>query len=154
MYEARWFPCLVLLATHQIMAASDRVSLKEVIPLLQRRGVTEWEDLGLLLGFSDAAIKEISSIVGEVDMKRRVMVSKWLQSDLEATWSKLAKALLEMNPPYKVLAADIRRQYCPNVAEAATRHDSGQKASREPSGGKCKFEVVPKKVLCSHLKKD
>ena len=117
------------------MAASDRVSINKALPLLQE--VVEWEELGFHLGLSDAAIKEIRAMVGEtVSIKRMVMMSRWLQSDLEATWSKLAKALLKMNPPYKVLAAKIRQQYsCPS-SEAV---DDGQKACQEPSGEKCKF---------------
>ena len=120
------------------MAASDRVPINKALPLLQLHGLIEWDELALHLGLSDAAIKEISSMVGEVSLKRRVMISKWLQSDLEATWSKLAKALLKMNPPYKVLAANIRQQYsCPSL-EAVT-HQDGQKEYQEPNGEKCKF---------------
>jgi hypothetical protein len=87
---------------------AERVSVNEAFPLLQ--GVTEWEELGLNLGLSDAVIREIRSMIGDVSIKRMVMMSKWIQSDLEATWSKLAKALLKMNPPYKVVAAKIRQQ--------------------------------------------
>ena len=140
----RWFPCFVLHCptiagpTHLVMAASDRVSINEALPLLQ--DVVEWEELGFHLGLSDAAIKEIRAMVGEtVSIKRMVMMSRWVQSDLEATWSKLAKALLKMNPPYKVLAAKIRQQYsCPS-SEASVTHQDGQKERQEPNGEKCKF---------------
>ena len=66
------------------------------------------------------------------------MMSRWLQSDLEATWSKLAKALLKMNPPYKVVAAKIRQQ-----RGLIPEHDAHNDAisSQQPSGGKCKFFV-------------
>ena len=120
------------------MAASDRVSINEALPLLQVHGLIEWDELGLHLGLSDAAIKEISSMVGEVNLKRRVMISKWLQSDLKATWSKLAKALLMMNPPYKVLAAKIRQQHYPGT-EAATSLRDDQETDEEPSAETSEF---------------
>ena len=120
------------------MAASDRVPINEALPLLQE--VVEWEELGFHLDLSDAAIKEIRAMVGEtLSIKRMVMLSRWLQSDLEATWAKLAKALLKMNPPYKVLAAKIKQQYsCPSL-EAVTVTHQDQKTRQEPSGEKCEF---------------
>ena len=107
---------------------AERVSINEVLPFLE--GVVEWEELGLHLGLSDAVIKEIrsSSMFGDVSIKRMVMMSRWLQSDLEATWSKLAKALLKMNPPYKIVAAKIRQH-------RGLSPDTHQ----EPSGEKCKI---------------
>ena len=106
---------------------AERVSVNEALPLLQ--GVVEWEELGLNLGLSDAVIKEIRIMVGDVTIKRMVMISKWIQSDLEATWSKLAKALLKMNPPYKVVAAKIRQQ-----------HGLSPETRKEISGEKCKLD--------------
>ena len=108
---------------------AERVSVNEALPLLQ--GVVEWEELGLNLGLSDAVIKEIRSMIGDVTIKRIIMVSKWIQSDLEATWSKLAKALLKMNPPYKVVAAKIRQQ-----------HGLSSEPRKELGGEKCKFLVL------------
>ena len=107
---------------------AERVSVNEALPLLQ--GVVEWEELGLNLGLSDAVIKEIRIMVGDVTIKRMVMISKWIQSDLKATWSKLAKALLKMSPPYKVVAAKIRQERGLSPEPAA---------HQEPSGEKCKF---------------
>ena len=106
---------------------AERVSVNEALPLLQ--GVVEWEELGLNLGLSDAVIKEIRIMVGDVTIKRIVMISKWIQSDLEATWSKLAKALLKMNPPYKVVAAKIRQQ-----------HGLSPETRKELGGEKCKLD--------------
>ena len=120
--------CLIKKEPGQIMA--ERVSVNEALPLLQ--GVVEWEELGLNLGLSDAVIKEIRSMIGDVTIKRIVMISKWIQSDIEATWSKLAKALLKMNPPYKVVAAKIRQQH--GLSPEPVAH-------QEPSGEKCKFLV-------------
>ena len=115
---------------------AERVSINEALPFLQ--GVVEWEELGLHLGLSDAVIKEIRSAVGDVSIKRMVMMSRWLQSDLEATWSKLAKALLKMNPPYKVVAAKIRQQR--GLSPEHEVHNDTT-SSQEPSGGKCKVLV-------------
>ena len=113
---------------------AERVSINEALPLLQ--GVVEWEELGLHLGLSDAVIREIRSEIGDVSIKRMAMMRKWLQIDLEATWSKLAKALLKMNAPYKVLAEKIRRQHGLSP-EPGVRQDAS--AHQEPSGEKCKF---------------
>ena len=107
---------------------AECVSVNEVFPFLQ--GVVEWEELGLNLGLSDAVIKEIRSAYGDVSTKRILMMSKWIQSDLEATWSKLAKALLKMNPPYKVLAAKIRQQ-----------HGLSPEPRKDLGGEKCKLLV-------------
>ena len=107
---------------------AERVSVNEALPLLQ--GVVEWDELGLYLGLSDAVIIEIRSAIGDVGTKRMVMMSRWIQSDLEATWSKLAKALLKMNPPYKVVAAKIRQERGLSPEPAA---------HQEPSGEQCKF---------------
>ena len=117
---------------------AERVSINEALPLLQE--VVEWEELGLHLGLSDAAIKEIRSMVGEtISIKRMVMMSRWLQIDLEATWSKLANALLKMNPPYKVLAAKIRQQRGLLTPEPGARQDAS--ARQVSSGEKCKLLI-------------
>ena len=108
---------------------AERVSVNEALPLLQ--GVVEWEELGLYLGLSDAMIKEIRSTYGDVSTKRMIMMSKWIQSDLEATWSKLAKALLKMNPPYKVVAAKIRQQH--GLSPETRKELGGEKCKLDPS---------------------
>ena len=116
---------------------AERVSINEALPLLQ--GVVEWEELGLHLGLSDAVIREIRSTIGDVSIKRLAMMRKWLQSDLEATWSKLAKALLKMNPPYKVVAAKIRQQRGLSPEAGDQQGDSND---QEPSGEKCKLLLI------------
>ena len=113
--------------------ASERVSMNEVIPLLKE--VTEWEELGLYLGLSMPAIMEISRRPGVVDIKRTAMMTKLLQSDLEATWDKLAKALLNMD--YKVLSSQIRKKYCSSDA-GSTQAESGGLETAEPYSEKSK----------------
>ena len=119
-------------------AASDRVSMNEVFPLLKE--VTEWEELGLHLGLSMAAIMEIRSIPGGVGEKRIVMMSKWLHSDLEATWNKLAKALLKMN--YKVLSTQIRKKFCSSDTEVVGSPAQAVQEEAEPSSEKRKYSYI------------
>ena len=63
------------------------VSLNEVVPLLDV--VSELDLLALHLGLSEAAIVEVRSIPCGLVAKQILLVSKWLQSDVEASWSKL-----------------------------------------------------------------
>ena len=106
---------------------ASTVSLHEVIPLLD--AVSDLEPLALYLGLSESAIVEVRSIPGGLVAKQIVLVSKWLQSDVTASWDKLATALFRMK--YKVLSSKIRRKY--NCSLGSMDNDE-----EDPSSDKCK----------------
>ena len=119
------------------MAAGDQVPISEVVSLLKE--VTELEELGVHLGLSLAAIKEIGSFRGELSDKRLRLISRWLQSDPDASWAKLTKALLKLN--YRVLALRIHQQYCPEAKGFEAQEEGGhQEAAGGGGSEKCKYD--------------
>ena len=70
--------------------------------------ITEWHDLGLHLGLPDSTLKLIGSSP-DIEGHLRMMLSKWLDYDPEASWDKLANALNTMGK--NVIAANIRSKY-------------------------------------------
>ena len=89
-----------------------KLELKDVVFAV--KDVTEWYDLGLYLDLPDAILATIASHP-DVEGHRRMMLSKWLQYDREATWEKLVSALLKMGK--NVIAENIRRQFMGIVAQ-------------------------------------
>ena len=83
-----------------------KLELKDVV--LAVKEVAEWYDLGLQLGLPDATLALIAQHP-DYEGRRRMMLSKWLQSDTEASWEKLAAALDAIDK--RVIAANIRRQF-------------------------------------------
>ena len=65
---------------------------------------TEWYGLGLQLGLPEHILKPIGSHP-DVEDHLRVMLSKWLDYDPQASWDKLAKALTAMGK--NAIAANI-----------------------------------------------
>ena len=93
---------------------SDRLKdleleLCDVILALKDVAGTQWYDLGLQLRLSPSTVDTIASDHQTADDCKRVMLRKWLQSDPEASWERLAVALTLTG--YKTAAAVIRRQF-------------------------------------------
>ena len=75
---------------------SENISVEEVCRLLET--LDEWEEVALQLGLSDQMIQEIRELSGGNSVRRKAMVSKWIQcEELEPSWSKLEKALVSAN---------------------------------------------------------
>ena len=72
------------------------------------RGVVEWHDLGLQLGLPESTLALIATHP-DVEGHLRMMLSKWLQFDPEASWEKLATALSKIGK--NAIAANIRQQF-------------------------------------------
>ena len=86
---------------------SENVSIHEVCLLLET--LDEWEEVALQLGLSDQTIQEIRGLSGGNSVRRKAMVSKWVQcEELEPSWSKLEKALVSANQ--QAHAAKIRER--------------------------------------------
>ena len=100
---------------------SENVSIEEVCRLLDT--LDEWEEVALHLGLSDQTIQEIRGLSGGNSVRRKAMVSKWVErKELEPSWSKLEKALVSANQ--ETHAAKIRaRSHTPTepgITAAAT----------------------------------
>ena len=85
------------------------VELRDVIHALKDVAGTQWYDLGLQLRLSPSTLDTIASDHQTSDDCKRVMLRKWLQSDPEASWEKMAAALTLTG--HKTAAAIIRRQF-------------------------------------------
>ena len=75
------------------------------------KSVSDWQTLGTKLGLPDHMIEEIrinANVYGIVQQRQR-MITRWLDYDLNASWSKLADALEEMGS--NKVAKDIRDKY-------------------------------------------
>ena len=75
------------------------------------KSVSDWQNLGTKLGLPDHLIEEIRmdvNVYGIVRQRQR-MITRWLDYDLNASWSKLADALEEMGS--NKVAKDIRDKY-------------------------------------------
>ena len=112
---------------------SENVSIEEVCRLLET--LDEWEEVALHLGLSDQTIQEIRGLSGGNSVRRKAMVSKWVQSEkLEPSWSKLEKALVSANQ--ETHAAKIRARShtapspsFPNDQKGASDSDTGIKVN-------------------------
>ena len=93
---------------------SDRLKdleleLRDVIIVLKDVAGTQWYDLGLQLRLSPSILDTIAADHQTTDDCKRVMLRKWLQSDPEASWERLAAALTLTG--HKTAAAVIRSQF-------------------------------------------
>ena len=70
--------------------------------------ITEWYDLGLQLGLPDSSLRLIGSNP-DIEGHLRMMLSKWLSYDTQASWEKLANALNTMGK--NAVAANIRSKF-------------------------------------------
>ena len=84
------------------------VELRDVVVALKDVAGTQWYDLGLQLQLSPSILDTIAAH-HNVDDHKRMMLRKWLQSDPEANWEKLAAALTLTG--HETTAAVIRRQF-------------------------------------------
>jgi hypothetical protein len=102
---------------------SDRPSTLRLQHILNavRDVATEWHDLGLQLGLPESILKLIGSSP-DIEDRLRMMLSKWLDYDPQASWDKLANALntIEKN----TIAANIRSKYVGATATALNMVDN------------------------------
>lgn len=93
-------------------SAADCVPIKHANALL--KAVTNLDELGINLDLSVETVLEINSDAGSnLGIKRLKLLSAWLQSDVGASWDKLARVLFEMG--YKAISAKIRKEFCPET---------------------------------------
>ena len=82
--------------------------LKHIVTAL-RDVITEWHEVGIYLDLLEHILKPIGSNNPDVEGRLRMMVSKWLDYDPQASWDKLAAALNAMGK--NAIAANIRSKY-------------------------------------------
>ena len=88
---------------------SDNVEFKlQHIIIAVKDATTKWHDLGLQLGLQDSTLMLIDQHP-DTESHLRMMLSKWLSNDPEASWEKLANALTTIE--MKAIAANIRSKY-------------------------------------------
>ena len=88
--------------------------------------ITEWHQLGLHLGLPESDLKLIGSNP-DIGGHLRMMLSKWLDYDPEASWDKLANALNTMGK--NAIATNIRSKYVRAPATPMTNPSDDDKTS-------------------------
>ena len=76
--------------------------------LLAVKDVVNWRFLGLHLGLPESILASIATH-HDIEGHLRMMLSKWLQLDPEASWEKLTTALSKLGQ--SAIAASIRMQF-------------------------------------------
>ena len=117
-------------------AEDIKFKLKNIVTAL-RDVTTEWRGLGTQLDLPEHMLKLVGSSQ-EVEDRLRMMVSKWLDYDPEASWDKLANALNTMGK--NTMAANIRSKYIGAVSSQPIPEDSP--ASDQDEAKACKFSVL------------
>ena len=96
-------------------------SLLEAEVTLAIKAVVNWQGLGLHLGLKPELLEFIAQNYAP-ELQKQMMVIKWLQSDVDATWEKLAGALekIDMN----TMAANIRERFMSTIVECQSQSES------------------------------
>ena len=92
------------------------LELRDVVVALKDVAGTQWYDLGLQLKLSPSILDTIASDHQAADDCKRMMLRKWLQSDLEASWEKLVAALILIG--HETTAAKVRSQFVKIAVQA------------------------------------
>ena len=95
------------------------LELREVVIAVKDVAGEQWYDLGLQLRLPTFILDPIAS--HPVDVRKRMMLGKWLQYDPEASWEKLACALTLIG--HKTTAASIRSQFVKATAQGTSEAD-------------------------------
>ena len=107
--------------------------LKNIVTAV-RDVITEWHQLGLQLDLPESDLKLIGSNP-DIEGHLRMMLSKWLDYDPEASWDKLANALNTMGK--NAIAANIRSKYVRAVNSQTITGDSPASDQDETQARKC-----------------
>ena len=59
--------------------------------------VTEWDVLGIYLGLDESEITEIERDHYDTACRRLVILNKWIEKDVNASWEKVIDALKSMS---------------------------------------------------------
>ena len=104
------------------------VELRDVIVALKDVAGTRWYDLGLQLKLSPSTLDTIAADHQTSDDCKRVMLRKWLQIDPEASWERLAAALILTG--HESTSAAIRRKFS-SISTDSTQEEAGNDSKEE-----------------------
>lgn len=106
-------------------------SLPEAEVTLAIKAVVNWQGLGLHLGLKPELLEFIAQNYAP-ELQKQMMVIKWLQSDVEATWEKLAGALEKID--MDKVAASIRERFMATTvdSECLSKLESEDPIGRKP----------------------
>ena len=76
--------------------------------------VDHWDVLGTHLGLEESEIREIERDHQSTARRRIVMLAKWMEKDVDASWEKVIEALKSMSQT--VLASKLEEKYCTSEA--------------------------------------
>ena len=99
------------------------VELRDVVIALKDVAGTQWYDLGLQLRLSPSTLDTIAAHHNADDHKR-MMLRKWLQSDPEASWERLAAALALTG--HETTAANVRAQFVKVAVQVVAEADQDE----------------------------
>ena len=124
------------------MACSEEpvLELKDVV--LAVKEVTRWHEVGLQLGLPEEKLKLISTHP-DIEGHQRMMLSKWLSYDPEASWTKLVAALRAIGE--RSVAEKVARQFV-GVAVDACRPDRSAGQDPETRKGGHATHTIPWRV--------
>ena len=76
----------------------------------------KWREFGTALKMKQYDLNAIEKNAGAVDRALQLMLTQWLKSDEERTWSQIVDALESQVVSERKLAKEIRDKHCPNYA--------------------------------------
>lgn len=123
-------PCVSPPTAALSFAKMDRPISDEANLLLELHPVrAKWRDLGIALKMKQADLDAIEKdTTGAVDRALQNMLTQWLRSDEECTWSQIAEALDSAVVSEKKMAKSLRGKYCADYAlesEGTTNNGGG-----------------------------
>jgi hypothetical protein len=123
-----------------------KFKLKNILAAL-RDIATEWRAIGTQIDLPEHILKIVDSNPN-VEDRLRIMLSKWLDYDPQASWDKLANALNAMGK--NTIAANIRSKYVGAVMNSQTIPENSQPAPDQEETKARKFTVL----LTGHISSD
>ena len=121
------------------MACSKEAVLELKDVVLAVKEVTRWYEVGLQLGLPEEKLKLISSHP-DIEGHQRMMLSKWLSYDPEASWTKLVAALRAIGE--RSVADKVARQFV-GVAVDVSRPDRSAGQDPETRKGGHATHTIP-----------
>ena len=93
-----------------LLIAGLRMSVTHDLLVRELGQVPQWDILGTYLGLSEGEIQVIERDHHDTARRRLVMLNKWMEKDVNATWEKVIDALKSMSQIR--LANQLKEKYC------------------------------------------
>ena len=112
------------MSTRQEDLKLDRLELRDAVLATKDVAGIQWYDLGLQLRLLPSILDTIAADHQTSDDRKRMMLSKWLQSDPEASWERLAAALALIG--HETTAANVRAQFVKVTVQVVAEADQDE----------------------------